>query len=231
MIWTALVLGFLGSFHCLGMCGPIALAVSAAGKRNYWINKLLYNLGRTMTYGLLGWFMGMLGWGLQLAGFQQGLSILLGGTIIIFALLYKKSEKALAGGGIYGLAAKVKSFLGFWLKKGSLSAFFMIGMVNGILPCGMVYIALLASLALSDPLLGSLYMIVFGLGTVPLLFLLMIGSDFLSPRLRYRFFKLMPYFAVFIGMLFIVRGMGLGAHFLSPELNAISPAEEMSVCY
>ncbi|AWW32387.1 sulfite exporter TauE/SafE family protein [Echinicola strongylocentroti] len=233
MIWTALILGFLGSFHCLGMCGPIALAVSAADSKSFWWRKLWYNLGRTLTYGALGLLIGFVGQGFQLVGLQQWVSILLGGVIIIFALLYKRSERALASGGMYGLVAKVKSSLGYWLKKGGTTAFFMTGLVNGFLPCGMVYIALLASLALSNPWQGAMYMVAFGLGTLPLLFLLMVGSDVFSPMWRQRLFKMMPYFAVLIGVLFIFRGLGLGIHFLSPELGGFdltAGASEMTIC-
>ncbi|AGA79129.1 sulfite exporter TauE/SafE family protein [Echinicola vietnamensis] len=233
MIWTGLILGFLGSFHCLGMCGPIALAVSAADSKRYWWRKLWYNLGRTVTYGLLGLLVGIVGKGLQLAGIQQWVSIGLGVLIIIFAMLYKRSERALAGGGLYGMVAKVKSSLGFWLKRGGTYAFFMTGLVNGLLPCGMVYIALLASMALSNPWQGGMYMVAFGLGTVPLLFLLMLGSTLFSPLWRQRIYGLMPYFAVLIGVLFIIRGMGLGIHFLSPSLGNFeitAGASDMTIC-
>ncbi|GGF29520.1 sulfite exporter TauE/SafE family protein [Echinicola rosea] len=233
MIWTALILGFLGSFHCLGMCGPIALAVSATDAKRYWWRKLWYNVGRTVTYGVLGILVGFLGKGLELAGIQQWLSMSIGALIIVFALLYKQSERVLARGGFYGMMAKVKTALGYWLKKGGTTAFFMTGLVNGFLPCGMVYIALLASLALSNPLQGAVYMMAFGLGTLPLLFLLMVGSDVFSPMWRQRLFKMMPYFAVLIGVLFIFRGLGLGIHFLSPELGGFdltAGASDMTIC-
>lgn len=233
MIWTAVVLGFLGSFHCLGMCGPIALAVTAADQRRFLMRKLWYNLGRVFTYGLLGLLVGTVGKGLQLAGFQQWTSILLGGLIIIMSILYKRSERAMVRGGAFRWIGRLKSLLGFWLKKGGTLAFFMTGLVNGLLPCGMVYIALLASLGLSDPLRGSMYMIAFGVGTIPLMWLLMMGGSLCGPLWRQRIFKLMPFFAVFIGALFIIRGLGLGIHFLSPELGTfevMGATDEMTIC-
>ncbi|MBD8487138.1 sulfite exporter TauE/SafE family protein [Echinicola sp. CAU 1574] len=233
MIWTALLLGFFGSFHCLGMCGPIAMAVAAADTKRYWPRKLYYNLGRTITYSLLGLLIGTMGWGLQLAGIQQWMSIALGVMIILFAMMYKKGEQAIVKGGLYQLVGRIKSGLSFWLGKGGTWAFFMTGLVNGLLPCGMVYIALLASLALSSPLEGALYMFAFGTGTVPLLFVLMLGGQLFSLSTRQRVFKLMPYVAVFIGLLFIVRGLGLGIHFLSPELSSLVPSiapTEITIC-
>jgi len=234
MVWTAFLLGFLGSFHCLGMCGPIALAVSSGGNKQLLINKVWYNLGRMLTYSFLGLFVGALGLGFQLAGFQQGVSILLGAAIILFALFYKKGERALIQGGLYGMVAKIKHSLGYWLKKGGAIAFFMTGLVNGLLPCGMVYIALLASMALSNPWESAVYMLAFGAGTVPMLLALMLTGNLFSPLLKQKLFKFMPYLAVIIGILFIVRGLGLGIHFISPELQVFDPAvgvpAEMTIC-
>ncbi|WP_200976981.1 sulfite exporter TauE/SafE family protein [Echinicola sp. 20G] len=233
MIWTAFLLGFLGSFHCLGMCGPIAMAVAAADQKQYWTRKLFYNLGRTLTYSLLGLLVGTMGWGLELAGVQQWTSIGLGVLIILFALLYRKGEQAIVQVGLYKFVGSIKASLSYWLRKGGTVAFFMTGLINGLLPCGMVYIALLASLALSSPFEGALYMFAFGMGTVPLLFILMLGGQLFSPSKRQRLFKLMPYFAVFIGVLFIVRGLGLGIHFISPELSSLAPSKaptEITIC-
>ena len=93
MIWTGFLLGLLGSFHCLGMCGPIALAISLHDKQRFISNKIMYNMGRTVTYSLLGFIIGFIGFSFQLAGLQQGVSIIMGAIIIVLAFFYKKSEK------------------------------------------------------------------------------------------------------------------------------------------
>src|SRR5690554_4892393 len=219
MIWTAFLLGFLGSFHCLGMCGPIALAISARDNQRFLVNKILYNLGRTLTYSLLGLTVGAIGLSLQLAGVQQWLSILMGAAIILMAFFYKKSERWVSGTGFLGLASTVKKKLGKFLKMGGRIAFFAGGLINGLLPCGMVYIALLASLALQDPFAGMVYMFAFGLGTIPLMLVLMLSGKLFGISTRQKFLRIMPYFAMLIGILFILRGSGLGIHYVSPQLQ------------
>lgn len=232
MIWTALMLGFFGSFHCVGMCGPIALALSARDQQRYLVNKLAYNLGRTMTYAALGALVGLLGFTLGLAGFQQWLSVLLGAMIIFMAFFYKRAERILGNMGLFGLISKLKHRLGLQLKQSGLPAFFVSGLLNGLLPCGMVYVALTASLALQSPFYGAAYMFVFGIGTIPLLLGLMVSQHFISIRVKQRMHNLLPYLAVFVGLLFIVRGLGLGIHTLSPKSAnaATQPVTEMTMC-
>lgn len=234
MVWTAFLLGFLGSFHCLGMCGPIALAMSAQDNSRFLTNKIIYNLGRTVTYTFLGLGVGALGLSLQLAGFQQWFSILTGATIILMAFFYKKSERWVSGAaGFSHLGGKVKKSLGKYLKRGGWKAFFAGGLINGFLPCGMVYIALLASLALQAPLMGAMYMMAFGLGTIPLMLALMLSGKLFSMDVRRKFLRAMPYFAMIIGILFILRGSGLGIHYVSPQLQHFvygAQATEMTMC-
>jgi len=233
MIWTAFLLGFLGSFHCVGMCGPIALAVSANDRSRYLLNKLAYNVGRTTTYAVLGGVVGLVGFSLSMAGFQQWLSVLLGGLIILMAFFYQKSERWLGSVGMFGGINKLKSSLAAYLRKRGLSAFFVTGLLNGLLPCGMVYVALAASLALQSPLQGAVYMTVFGIGTVPILLALMMSQRVLSVNIRKKMYGLLPYFAMFVGILFIVRGLGLGIHYISPKLAMGTGSQgqtEMTLC-
>ena len=233
MIWTAFLLGFLGSFHCLGMCGPIALAVAAKDNSRFLRNKIIYNLGRTVTYSLLGALIGLVGFSLALAGIQQWISIGMGSLILLMAFFYKSSERIITQSGLYGGVNKLKSSLGYFLKKGGTPAFFASGLLNGLLPCGMVYIALIASLALQSPLEGAMYMFFFGLGTTPMLVMVMISGKILSLSFRNKLTHALPYFAMFIGILFIVRGLGLGIHYISPKLPVYSEGNlttEITVC-
>jgi len=233
MILTGFILGFLGSFHCLGMCGPIALAISAKDNNRFLINKIFYNLGRTCTYVILGLIVGTLGFSLQLAGVQQWGSVFLGGLIIFMAFFYKKNENYITGRGFFGLSLAVKKKLGRLLKMGGPPSFFAGGLINGLLPCGMVYIALVASLALQNTLSGALYMFAFVLCTVPMMLGLMLSGKLLSINLREKFLRAMPYLAMFIGVLFILRGSGLGMEYLSPKIqNFVYGAHtvEMTIC-
>jgi uncharacterized protein len=234
MIWTAFLLGFLGSFHCLGMCGPIALAVSSKDNSRFLRNKIIYNLGRTVTYSILGGLIGLIGFSLALAGIQQWISIGMGALILLMAFFYKSSERLITQSGLYGLVNKLKSSLGYFLKIGGTPAFFASGLLNGLLPCGMVYIALIASLALQSPIEGALYMLFFGLGTTPMLVMVMISGKILSLSIRTKLTKALPYFAMFIGILFIFRGLGLGINYISPKLPVFNEGNlttEITVCH
>lgn len=219
MIWTAFIWGLLGSFHCVGMCGPIALALAGKDRNKYLFNKLLYNSGRAVTYSLLGGLVGMLGFSLSLAGVQQWVSIVLGLSIIALAFFYKESEKWISGSTFSKSLIKLKTQLGKSIKRGGSKAFFLTGLLNGFLPCGMVYMALMASLAFQSPIYGMAYMFVFGLGTFPVMILLMFSKDVFSLNFRMKMNKAMPYFVMFMGVLFVLRGMGWGIPYLSPKLG------------
>jgi sulfite exporter TauE/SafE len=219
------------------MCGPIAMTLAAKDRSRFAGNKLAYNLGRTLTYATLGALIGLIGFSLALTGFQQFLSLFMGVVIVVMALLYKKSERIIAGSGIFGGMTRLKLKLGKYLKKGGSQAYFVSGLLNGLLPCGMVYIALVATLALQSAFYGFLYMLFFGLGTIPVMLTLMFSKDLLGFRLKQRISRALPYFAMFIGVLFIVRGMGLGIHYISPKVDveavqgaAESGIVEMTLC-
>ena len=232
MLLTAFLLGFLGSFHCVGMCGPIALAVGGKGNSSYFYHKILYNLGRSTTYAALGLLVGSLGFSLSLGGVQQGFSIAIGLLILILALSYKKADQFMSIPALSGLVIWVKRELNRFLKAGGAMAFFATGLANGLLPCGMVYMALVAALGLQSPLLGAAYMFIFGIGTIPLLLVLMHSGSLVSTRMRQKFQKAIPYIGVIIGILFVFRGLGFGM-FLSPDLQAFdygSKQVEITMC-
>lgn len=234
MLWTALVLGFLGSFHCVGMCGPIALAIGGKGNKKFLINKIIYNFGRSLTYAILGLIIGSLGFTLSMAGIQQGLSIGMGFLVVVISLSYKKADQLLTLPVLSGVVSWIKSKLSLFLKSGSRTAFFSTGLINGLLPCGMVYMALVVALGMQSPWLGATYMFFFGLGTIPLLLGLMVSGDFLPLLRRQQFQKAIPYLGMFIGVLMVFRGMGLGIPGLSPELAVFdygSQKVEITMCH
>ncbi|MBN7817920.1 sulfite exporter TauE/SafE family protein [Algoriphagus pacificus] len=233
MIWTAFLLGFLGSFHCVGMCGPIALAVGGANKQRFLGNKVIYHIGRSLTYALLGLIVGSLGFSLALAGIQQGISIAMGVLILIMALSFKKSEKVSTIPVFSAFFCWIKRMLGQSLKSGRPSSYFLTGILNGLLPCGMVYMALVAAIGLQSPWLGAQYMFFFGIGTVPVLLMLMISGSILQFQKKLKLQSLIPYLGIVIGVLFIFRGLGLGIHGFSPELQVFnygSQRVEITIC-
>ncbi len=220
MLWTAIILGLAGSFHCIGMCGPIAfiIPVNRTSKTKMFYQAFLYNVGRLISYSLMGLLFGFIGKGLYLAGFQQRLSILMGIVMIaIIVIPISIFNKYNFSKPLYKIIANVKSKLGFYLNKKSNKALFLIGVFNGFLPCGLVYMALIGSIATGDVLQGSLYMALFGLGTIPMMSAAVLLGNFVSLSLRFKIQKAIPIFVIIIGLLFILRGLGLGIPYISPS--------------
>ncbi len=219
MFLSALLLGLGGSFHCIGMCGPIAfvLPVDRSSKWRAGLQSILYHLGRLTTYSLIGLLFGLIGKGLYLAGFQQRISIAMG-ILMIVAVIFPTNyfTKFRFTQPLYKMVGRLKKSLGTYLHKKSNTALFIIGFLNGFLPCGLVYMALIGATAMGDPISGALYMFIFGLGTSPLLTGAILAGNFLSLSIRNRINKLIPYFVVLVGVLFILRGLALGIPFLSP---------------
>lgn len=219
MLYSALILGILGSFHCIGMCGPIAfmLPVSRDNKVKKFLQIFLYHFGRLLSYSLIGLAFGLLGKSLNLFGLQQQLSIGIGVLMITVILVpTKQFQKFNFSQPIYRLIGKVKSSLGAALKKKTPDTFFTIGFLNGFLPCGLVYMAVFGSIAAGGLFQGGLYMLLFGIGTIPLMTSAVYFSSLLSGRMRNKIQRLIPAFVVIIGLLFIIRGLGLGIPYLSP---------------
>ncbi|WP_233883593.1 sulfite exporter TauE/SafE family protein [Tenacibaculum piscium] len=218
MFLSALIFGLLGSFHCIGMCGPIAfmLPVDRSNKIKQFFQILSYHFGRLFTYSLIGLLFGLLGKGFYFFGFQQQLSIITGVLMILMVLLPKTIQKYNFSKPITKLVMKVKSSLGKELKKKGNDTFFTIGFLNGFLPCGLVYMAVFGAIATSNPFSGSLYMFIFGLGTVPLMTIIVYVGNFANGLIRKRIQQAIPYVVVFIGILFILRGLGLGIPYVSP---------------
>ena len=220
MLLSAVILGLLGSFHCVGMCGPIAfvLPVDRTNKFKQGYQTFLYHIGRLLAYSSIGLLFGLLGKGLYLAGFQQRLSILLGILMIALVLIpLRILNKYNFSKPVYRSIGIIKSKLGLYLKKKSNKAIFTIGFFNGFLPCGMVYMALVGAVATSEFYLGALYMFLFGLGTIPMMTVAVYSKNIFSLNIRNKIQKAIPVFVVLIGLLFIMRGMGLGIPYVSPK--------------
>tara|TARA_R110000737_G_scaffold313654_1_gene323193 strand:+ start:1003 stop:1632 length:630 start_codon:yes stop_codon:yes gene_type:complete len=177
----------------------------------------IYHFGRLLAYGIIGLIFGLLGKGLSIFGLQQKLSIAIGALMILVVLIpYKTFNKYNLSKPIYKIISKVKNQLGKELKKKSPDTFLTIGFLNGFLPCGLVYMALFASIAMGDALQGSLYMVLFGVGTLPLMTAAIYFSNLLKGGVRQKVQRAIPVFVVIIGILFILRGLGLGIPYVSP---------------
>jgi sulfite exporter TauE/SafE len=223
-MWQSLLaafsLGFIGSVHCVGMCGPLVLALPVhhmnVSKRigSIW----LYHSGRITVYASGGLLFGLLGRRVYLAGWQQGLSILLGVSILCWLAF-----KGLRGqGGLPGWANRFYGILQGWLgrlwQSPSPGKFLLMGIGNGLLPCGMVYLAIAGALTTENILQGMGFMACFGLGTLPLLLGLQMTGRMVNISFRQKIRKALPYLTVFVAILLILRGLNLGIPWVSPAL-------------
>ena len=220
MLYSAFIFGIISSFHCIGMCGPIAmmLPVDAQNEFKKATQIFTYHFGRLMAYAFIGLIFGLLGRGFFLAGLQQKMSIFIGLAIILVVVI---PEKTFANYNfskpLYRIISRIKTNLGSHFKSKSYKSLFIIGLLNGFLPCGMVYVALFGAIAMQSASLGVLYMVLFGLGTIPLMTVVVYLNSILKLSFRNKIQKAIPYIAVFIGVLFILRGLGLGIPYLSPS--------------
>ena len=220
MLYTAFLFGLISTFHCIAMCGPIAmmLPVERDNQAKKIIQILLYHAGRLSAYAFIGLIFGLLGRGLFLAGFQQKLSIFIGVAMIVVILI---PEKVFAqynfSKPVFKLISKIKTTLGRQFKSKSYKSLFTIGLLNGFLPCGMVYVALFGAIAMQNELYGVMYMILFGLGTIPMMSSVVYLNSFLSISIRNKIQKIIPFLVIIIGILFIFRGLGLGIPYVSPS--------------
>ena len=229
MLWGGFILGLLGGFHCIGMCGPIMLALPADKlTTKIVINRILYHFGRILTYIFIGVFFGLAGAGLALAGVQQGLSITVG--IFILLALFFSYYKPLSGKGfvIYRLTNRLKVSMGKRIKKNHPLSQFVLGLLNGLLPCGLVYIAALGAASFGFWQGGAIYMGFFGLGTLPLMLILALSGNIISMNLRNRMRKMVPYFVGTMALLLIIRGLDLGIPYISPGIEA---GTNMIICH
>ncbi len=227
IFFTAWLTGLLSSLHCVGMCGPIALATPTVGQSNTqkWFGKLIYNLGRVFTYSALGAVFGLFGAGLKIAGWQQGVSISVGVLMIIIAVVNSSWIEQYMASGITKFTSRN---IGVLFQRKTYKALWLIGVLNGLLPCGFVYLALLGAISTQSIFQGVLFMALFGLGTIPLMYVVSLFGAFMNGTVRNKTRKLMPYFMVVLGLVFIVRGLNLGIPYLSPRIN--TPNQVSSVC-
>lgn len=204
----------------MGMCGPIAmmLPVDRTNEAKKVTQIMTYHLGRITSYSILGLFFGLLGRGLFLAGFQQKMSILVG-ILMITAVVVP--EKVFAqynfSKPVFKIISQVKTKLGAQFKKKTYHSLFTIGLLNGFLPCGLVYIALFGAIAMQQVHLSVFYMALYGLGTIPMMSLVVYVSNLLTLPLRNAIQKAIPVVIIGVGLLFVLRGMGLDIPFVSPS--------------
>ena len=214
-------LGFAGSLHCVGMCGPLSLALPThhlSGSMKL-LSLLLYQFGRIITYSVMGFIFALAGRGIYMAGVKQWFSVTLGMLVLLVALLYFVKQGSIHLSFLNRFYLTVSEQIGKIIQRHpGISGFLLLGMANGLLPCGMVYIALAATLSFYKVYEGIGFMAMFGAGTLPAMMLVGYGGQLVSPGIKKLFRKSIPFFITATGIILILRGLNLGIMFISPVL-------------
>ena len=224
IIIIALTIGLASSLHCVGMCGPIALSLglNTDNKLKFSVRNLTYQLGRVTTYTILGALLGLIGESFSFAGLQNYLSIAIGIIMIIMVMIPKFYENgATSLKPINNIMIKVKMLLGKYLIKKDSKSLYIVGVLNGLLPCGSVYATLTAAIAMGSIVKSASFMFFFGLGTLPLMFATVLFGNFLSVNQRQTILKILPIITLLLGVLFILRGLELNIPYISPNSDAL----------
>lgn len=220
---TALLLGLVGGLHCAGMCGPLMLAMPVAGRTpvHFFAGRIAYQLGRITVYTALGALFGFLGQTLFLAGVQRWVSLTLGALLLSGALL---SPRFLQLPWIVKGVVRLKTTMAGYLQRRTLPSLATLGGLNGLLPCGLVYAACAAASATGSPLAGATYLLVFGLGTTPMMLGISLSGRLIPPAIRLHLRHLAPATITLVGGLLVLRGLALGIPYLSPDLDSPTPS-------
>ncbi len=220
VLFSGFAIGFVGSVHCVGMCGPLALALPVDNEKvtSRVAAIFFYNIGRSITYGILGLIFGLLGMTFFLFNVQQWLSIISGVIMLLLVLNYKFTffKNQSTSPIIKMVQDKLTTLL---MSRKSVFQFFMFGIFNGLLPCGLVYMALLLAVATADIYDSSILMIGFGLGTVPLMAGVMLMKKMIPQKARITINKVSPYMFGLVAILLILRGLNLGLPYVSPKIG------------
>lgn len=227
LLSSAFILGFAGSMHCVGMCGPIALALPSVSSTRFGfiISRVMYNIGRIVTYAALGLAIGAMGGMIRIAGLQEWLSIISGIMVIAIAVFPRLISHFLPNFSSFSPVNTVKKGLSGLFRQRSYSSLFFLGLLNGLLPCGFVYVAFAGALNTETIAESAVFMGLFGLGTMPAMLAVSLLPHFARPSFRGLIKKITPVLAVAIGTVFIMRGMGLDIPYISPKLQVEKPAE------
>ena len=218
----ALALGLLGSLHCAAMCGPLMLAlpVLPGSPARFIAGRITYQAGRVATYCCLGVAAGIIGKSIFFAGLQNGLSIALGVVILTGLLISKKIAVAAP---IVRVVAKLKTAMSAQLRQRSFCSLALLGLLNGLLPCGLVYVAMAGAVSRGTIASGIFYMAFFGLGTLPTMLGISLSGKLFPMALRLKLRRTIPFGVCLLALLLILRGLALGIPYVSPELSAGTP--------
>ena len=213
------------------MCGPIALALPGQyqSRTTLITSRLLYNGGRVVTYVALGLIAGFVGKTIFLAGYQSTLSITLGILILLAVILPSGTVARFVGiASFHRLQERIRASWGKLFRNSSHLSLLSIGLLNGFLPCGLVYAAMAGAASTGSIIEGGTFMLFFGLGTFPIMMVTSLLGNFVSQSVRSVLRRFVPIAGIILGVLFILRGLSLGIPYISPDLfPGIENADQM----
>lgn len=212
--FSAFLIGLAGSVHCVGMCGPLALAIPGASKDKgftFFLRTIAYQISRISGYGVLGLIVGFFSQGMQFTGVQPYFS-LLSGILLLFLGFFGIIPEVNAFSKypiIQHFQVKINRIIGTVMTNEHFSTPFVLGFLNAMLPCGMIYIALGTGLSSGNMSEAALYLISFGLGTLPLMFMVSLSGQLLSLQMRRSWQKTIPIIFMISGIILIYKGMNI----------------------
>jgi sulfite exporter TauE/SafE len=220
IVTAGLVLGLISSLHCIGMCGPLMLAlpVRHLDKWKQVLTIFLYNAGRIITYSLIGALLGLAGRRIYLAGFQRWFTIIIGIVMLVMAVNYFYKQASAQPKWMQSIHIRIQQLIFRFLKTNNISGYLLLGMANGLLPCGMVYLAIAGAVTANTVLHSVLFMFLFGVGTLPAMLALGIFGLRITMPVRQQMKAAMPYVVVAMAVILILRGLNLGIPFISPVI-------------
>ena len=202
---TAIILGFAGSLHCAGMCSPLVMAVTSANGAARW-KSFIYNGGRILTYALLGAIITAFGLLIDFSGFQLALTLCIAVCFILMGLSGIGGLRIpLVSTALVRLSTTLKNVFSSFLKKKSAFALFTMGMLNGLLPCGLTYFALTYCLTLARPIDGFQFMLLFGAGTLPVMLGFTALLKYVVTRFRLNLQNITRYSYVLVCLIVLAR--------------------------
>jgi sulfite exporter TauE/SafE len=211
-VLASFALGFLGSLHCIGMCGGLVTTLSMSRPRVWWSGLFAYQIGRISTYTLMGLFSGLLGAVLSRVFWfdhaQIALTLLAGAMMITFALHIAGwlPDPFLKGATRLFNVTGISRLLSAASASPHAASWYVVGVLNGFLPCGLVYAALSLSLTAGHVGLAALMMLAFGLGTVPAMSFVPALMKSIAPAMRGQVLNIAAVLLIGLGVLTMIRG-------------------------
>jgi len=215
------LMGFIGSVHCIGMCGPLTMALPFSQQKSIfkYISMTLYHFGKILSYASLGLIVGLFGKQIFVIDSQQSLSIIIGMMMLIYVVWVYLVKINAQLNPLQFIQAPVLKALTALFKNKKLYVFIILGFLNGLLPCGMVYLALGSAMSTGQPFHAALFMAFFGMGTMPALLMVALGGQMLGFEWRRKLQTALPVFIMGMGVMLILRGMNLVIPLLSPHIE------------